>query len=288
LNRRTPWLAAVVAIAFIATTSAGEAQTTPVCGFTVVNSYDHDPNAYTQGLVYRDGTLYEGTGLFDGDSSIRRVTLETGAVDQIHFLENQYFGEGITLVNDRLIQLTWQNQVAFIWDRASFAPLGQFPYSGQGWGLTDGAGRLIMSNGSSFITFRDSDTFDIVRQVQVHNGLDAVSNLNELEFIRGEILANVYTTNLIARIAPDTGQVIAWIDLGGLLDQARQGPEVLNGIAFDNDTGRLFVTGKFWPTLFEIELTDCPPLPLFSDDFASENTLGWSSTNPAEPEPKSD
>ena len=280
MNRRAPWLSAVVAIAFIATTSAGEAQTTPVCSYTVLNSYLHDDTAYTQGLVYRDGTLYEGTGLFDGDSSIRRVTLETGAVEQIHFLENQYFGEGITLVNDRLIQLTWQNQVAFIWDRASFDPLGQFTYSGSGWGLTDGAGRLIMSDGSNTLRFRDTDTFDVIGEVVVLDGINPVSNLNELEFIRGEILANVYTTNLIARIAPDTGQVIAWIDLEGLLDQARQGPGVLNGIAFDNDTGRLFVTGKFWPTLFEIELTDCPPLPLFSDDFASGNTLGWSSAIP--------
>jgi len=277
LRRQVPWLFAVVAIAFFGTASVGETQTTPVCGYTVINSYLHDETAYTQGLVFRDGTLHEGTGLFNGDSSIRRVTLETGVVEQIRNLDDQYFGEGVTVVDDRLIQLTWQNQVALIWDRTTFAPLGQFTYSGAGWGLTDGADRLIMSDGTSVLAFRDSDTFDVIREVVVLDGINPVTDLNELEFVRGEILANVYTTNLIARIAPDTGQVIAWIDLEGLLDQARQGPEVLNGIAFDDDNERLFVTGKFWPTLFEIELTGCPPLPLFSDDFASGNTLGWSS-----------
>ena len=277
MRRQVPWLFAVVAIAFFGTASVGETQTTPVCGYTVINSYLHDDTAYTQGLVFRDGTLHEGTGLFNGDSSIRRVTLETGVVEQIRNLDDQYFGEGVTVVDDRLIQLTWQNQVALIWDRTTFAPLGQFTYSGAGWGLTDGADRLIMSDGTSVLAFRDSDTFDVIREVVVLDGINPVTDLNELEFVRGEILANVYTTNLIARIAPDTGQVIAWIDLEGLLDQARQGPEVLNGIAFDDDNERLFVTGKFWPTLFEIELTGCPPLPLFSDDFASGNTLGWSS-----------
>jgi len=283
LRRQVPWLFAVVAIAFFGTASVGETQTTPVCGYTVINSYLHDDTAYTQGLVFRDGTLHEGTGLFNGDSSIRRVTLETGFVEQIRNLDDQYFGEGVTVVDDRLIQLTWQNQVALIWDRTTFAPLGQFTYSGAGWGLTDGADRLIMSDGTSVLAFRDSDTFDVIREVVVLDGINPVTDLNELEFVRGEILANVYTTNLIARIAPDTGQVIAWIDLEGLLDQARQGPEVLNGIAFDDDNERLFVTGKFWPTLFEIELTDCPPLPLFSDDFASGNTLGWSLAKTAEP-----
>ena len=139
---------------------------------------------------------------------------------------------------------------------------------------------MIMSTGSSTLQFRNSDTFDIISEVVVREGLNPVVDLNELEFIRGEILANVYQTDLIVRIRPDSGQVIARIDLAGLLDPTPPGAEVLNGIAFDNDTERLFVTGKFWPTLFEIELTGCPPLPLFSDDFASRNTLGWSSAVP--------
>ncbi|MEN8164653.1 MAG: glutaminyl-peptide cyclotransferase [Acidobacteriota bacterium] len=275
MNRAAQCLSAVLATTAVVIASTGETQTTPVCGYTVVNSYPHDDTAYTQGLVYRDGTLFEGTGLFDGDSSIRRVTLETGVVEQIRNLDDAYFGEGVTLVGDRLIQLTWQSQIAFLWDRLTFEPVGQFSYTGSGWGLTDGAGRLIMSDGSSTLRFRDADTFAIIREVEVREGINPVTNLNELEFIRGEILANVYQTDLIARIAPDTGRVIAWIDLEGLLDPAPPTAEVLNGIAFDEATERLFVTGKFWPTLFEIELTDCPPLPLFSDDFASGNTEGW-------------
>ncbi len=283
MNRSALFLSVVLAITAAVITSKGEAQTAPVCGYDVVHFYSHDDTAYTQGLVFRDGVLYEGTGLTppSGESSIRRVTLETGFVEQIRTLDDIYFGEGVTLVGDRLIQLTWQNQVALVWDRTSFEPIGQFSYTGSGWGLTDGAGRLIMSNGSSTLQFRDSDTFDVIGEVVVMDGINPVANLNELEFIRGEILANVYQTNFIVRIHPDSGQVIAWIDLSGLLGvPPPSGSEVLNGIAFDNDTDRLFVTGKFWPTLFEIELTDCPPLPLFSDDFASGNTLGWSSAIP--------
>ncbi len=281
MNRKRLGLLAVLAVLAVLGASIGNTQTPPTCGYTVINSYPHDDEAYTQGLLFRDGILYEGTGLTLGRSSIRRVTLETGVVQQIQPLDDQYFGEGVTLVGDRLIQLTWQNHVAFVWDRTSFSLLDQFIYSGDGWGLTDGAGRLIMSNGSSYLTFRNPDSFAALSQVQVREGSDPVSSLNELEFIRGEILANVYQTDRIVRIRPDSGQVIARIDLTGLLgDPPPAGAEVLNGIAFDNQTERLFVTGKLWPTLFEIELTGCPPLPLFSDDFASGNTMGWSSTQP--------
>ncbi len=281
MNQRLLCLITVVAIhTSVIATATDRQTTTPVCGYSIVHVYPHDDQAYTQGLLFRDGILYEGTGLYHGDSSIRRVTLETGEVQQIQNLNDQYFGEGVTLVDDRLIQLTWQSELAFIWDRTTFAPLGQFTYTGSGWGLTDGAGRLIMSNGTTFITFRNPETFAAIRQIQVLDGPDPVSQLNELEFIRGEILANVYQTDLIARISPDTGRVIAWIDLDGLLGPTQPKAEVLNGIAFDEATERLFVTGKFWPKLFEIELTGCPPLPLFADDFSSENTQGWSSVNP--------
>ncbi len=275
MNRAGHWLSAVLAITAGVIASTSEAQTTPVCGYTVVHSYSHDEGAYTQGLLFRDGTLYESTGI-TGSSSLRRVDLETGTVLQTHLLPADVFGEGLTLFDDRLIQLTWTSEIAFVYDRASFELVDQFTYTGSGWGLTDGAHRLIMSNGTSYLTFRDPQDFDTIRQIQVRDGLNPISSLNELEFIHGEILANVYQTDLIARIRPDSGQVIAWIDLTGLLPPERQRAEVLNGIAFDEATGRLFVTGKFWPTLFEIELVDCPPLPLFSDDFASGNTRGWS------------
>lgn len=283
MNRAIFLIATVLPMVAFSLAFAGELPATPVCGFTVINAYPHDNTAYTQGLVYRNGTLFEGTGLTQGQSSIRRVALETGIVQQIENLDDQYFGEGVTLVGDRLIQLTWQAEIAFIWDRTTFAPLGQFNYTGSGWGLTDGAERLIMSNGSSVLRYRNADTFAVIREVQVLDGLTAVSSLNELEFIRGEILANKYGEDDIYRIRPDSGQVIARIDLTGLLDPAPDpdppAPEVLNGIAFDEDSERLFVTGKFWPTLFEIELTGCPPLPLFSDDFASGNVLGWSAVS---------
>jgi len=239
----------------------------------------HDEGAFTQGLLFRDGILYEGTGNYEF-SSIRRVALETGVVQQQRDLDDNFFGEGVTLIDDRLIQLTYREHVAFIWDPTTFAPLGQFTYEGEGWGLTDAADRLIMSNGSSTIAFRDPQTFEVLREIAVHDGLDAVTRLNELEFIRGEILANVWLTDDIVRIRPDSGEVIAWIDLSGLLATQTHSPNVLNGIAFDETNERLFVTGKWWPTLFEIELTGCPPLPLFADDFASGNTLGWSSTQP--------
>ena len=275
MKRAAPFLSAVLAITAAVIASTGEAQTTPVCGCEGINTFPHDSQAYTQGLLYRDGTLFEGTGLFDGDSSIRRVTLETGVVEQIRNLDDAYFGEGITLVGDRLIQLTWQSEIAFLWDRVSFEPVGQFSYTGSGWGLTDGAGRLIMSNGSSTLRFRDSDTFDVIHEVVIRDGINPVADLNELEFIRGEILANIYGEDWIARIRPDSGQVIARINLDRLRALVPSSAEVLNGIAFDEATERLFVTGKLWPTLFEIELTGCPPLPLFSDDFASGNTEGW-------------
>ncbi|MCD4749901.1 MAG: glutaminyl-peptide cyclotransferase [Thermoanaerobaculales bacterium] len=279
MNRAAPWSAAALAVVLVVTVQAAAQQATPVCGYEVVNEYPHDDQAYTQGLVYRNGELFESTGL-RGSSSLRRVDLETGLIEQIHFLDDTYFGEGITMVNDRLIQLTWTLHAAFVYDRTTFDVLGQFTYTGEGWGLTDGAGRLIMSNGSSTLRFRNPDTFEVIGEIVVRDGISPVSSLNELEFIHGEILANRYQTNLIARIRPDSGQVIAWIDLTGLLDPVPPGAGVLNGIAFDEATERLFVTGKKWPTLFEIELTGCQPLPLFADDFASGNTLGWSTVTP--------
>ncbi len=270
-------IAIVSAVAVLCSVAAG-AQT-PVCGYQVVNTYPHDPSAYTQGLLYSDGELYESTGLH-GHSSLRRVELETGAVLQSIALDPGYFGEGLALWQDRLIQLTWIEHTALVWDAATFASLGSFPYDGEGWGLTHDGRRLIMSNGTTVLRFRDPDTFAELGSVSVVDDGSPVTSLNELEWIRGEVFANRYLTDLIARIDPDTGAVIAWIDLTGLLDPVPPGAEVLNGIAWDDDGERLFVTGKFWPSLFEIELVGCPELRLFFDGFESGGTTGWSAASP--------
>lgn len=223
--------------------------------YKVVASTPHDPNAFTQGLVYSNGQFYEGTGLW-GRSSLRRVAPETGKVLQQIELPEQFFGEGIALWSDRIIQLTWRSKVAFVYDRNTFEQLGEFTYSTEGWGLTHDDQRLIMSDGTPTLYFRDPDTFAELGQVEVRDGDEAISNLNELEYINGEVWANVWMTNRIARIDPASGRVRGWIDLTGILPLAdRTGNEdVLNGIAYDAEGGRVFVTGKLWPRVFEIEL----------------------------------
>ncbi|WP_375767240.1 glutaminyl-peptide cyclotransferase [Archangium gephyra] len=228
---------------------------TPVSGFTVVQSWPHDPNAYTQGLVYRDGKLYEGTGL-NGQSSLREVELETGAVLRRHPLERQYFGEGIALFKGRLYQLTWRSQVGFIYDAATFQQVGRFEYPTEGWGLTDDGTSLIMSDGTSTLRFLDPATLAVRRTVRVTDAGREISLLNELEFVKGELYANVYMQNDIARIDPATGRVTGWIHLTGLLAPEDQtgNEDVLNGIAYDAARDRLLVTGKRWPRLFHIRL----------------------------------
>ncbi|WNG41941.1 glutaminyl-peptide cyclotransferase [Archangium minus] len=225
----------------------------PVYGFEVVHSWPHDPRAFTQGLVYRDGKLYEGTGI-NGQSSLRQVELETGAVLRRHNLEQQYFGEGITLLGGRLYQLTWRSRVGFIYDAATFQQVGRFDYSTEGWGLTTDGTSLILSDGTATLRFLDPRTFAVQRTVTVTDEGREVPRLNELEYIRGEIYANVWTTDRIARIDPATGRVTGWIDLTGLLaPEERTGREdVLNGIAYDAAQDRLLVTGKHWPKLFQI------------------------------------
>jgi glutamine cyclotransferase len=254
------------------------AQETPVCGYEVVAVFPHDPDAFTQGLVITDGTLYEGTGLH-GQSSIREVDLETGAVVQIFELDDTYFGEGVTTWGDELIQLTYTSEIGFVYDRFNFALLDEFYYSGQGWGLTQDGQRLIMSNGSADLIFRDPDTYQEIGSVVVHDHLGPVASLNELEFIKGRVYANVWYTPYVVTIDPRTGRVIARIDLSGLLDVVKtlQTPGVLNGIAYDADTDRLFVTGKNWTSLFEIELVDCP---MFWDGFETGDTAAWSHQTP--------
>lgn len=226
----------------------------PRFGYSVVRSYPHDRGAYTQGLVFRDGFLYEGTGQ-EGSSSIRKVRLETGEVLQLRRLDDRYFGEGISIVGNRLIQLTWKNEIGFVYDATTFEPAGTFGYEGEGWGLTYDGRRLIMSDGSPELRFLDPSTLKETGRLTVRDRGVPVEELNELEMVKGEIYANVWQTDLIARISAKTGDVTGWIDLTGLLPpRERAGVDVLNGIAYDAAGDRLFVTGKLWPRLFEIKL----------------------------------
>ncbi|NES23814.1 MAG: glutaminyl-peptide cyclotransferase [Symploca sp. SIO3E6] len=241
-----------------AQTSPEQQSQMPVYSYRIVQTYPHDPEAFTQGLIYHDGVLYEGTGL-RGRSSLRRVELATGKVLQLHPLSRRYFGEGITLWQNRIIQLTWTSGTGFIYHPETFEKLGEFTYSTQGWGLTHDNKRLIMSDGTDTLYFLNPDTFEEIGSIQVKYQDKPVSNLNELEYINGEIFANVWQTDLIARISPQTGRVLSWIDLTGLLETQSRSPsygseDVLNGIAYDELEDRLFVTGKLWPKLFEIEL----------------------------------
>ena len=239
---------------------------TPVYTYRVIAVYPHDATAFTQGLVFTGGVLYEGTGWY-GASSLRRVDLETGNMLLQRNLGNEYFGEGIAIVGDTIYQLTWQNGIAFTYDRATFSPLGAFTYTMQGWGLTDEGQRLIMSDGSATLFFRDPATFQIISQTQVTDAGLPVNNLNELEYINGEVWANVWMTDRIARIDPATGRVTGWIDLTGIITphpRLSDPNAVLNGIAYDSVGGRLFVTGKRWPALFEIEVYRLLYLPVVS------------------------
>jgi glutamine cyclotransferase len=225
-----------------------------VHGYRVVNIYPHDREAFTQGIIYRGGALYEGTGI-EGRSTIRKVRLESGEVLQIRKIDPELFGEGITVWHDTLVQLTWRSGVGFVYDLATFRPLRRFSYTGEGWGLTHDEKHLIMSDGSASLRFLDPESFREVKRVLVRDGGQPVMHLNELEWVRGEILANVWQTERIARISPADGRVTAWIDLHGLLDRRdAAGIDVLNGIAYDAAHDRLFVTGKLWPKLFEIKI----------------------------------
>lgn len=230
------------------------AQTTPVDTFEVLETYPHDPTAYTQGLIFRQDVLYEGTGLH-GQSSLRRVALETGQVEQMIALPEQYFGEGITELDGKIYQLTWQEQTGFVYNLADFAQLATFSYPTEGWGLTHDGDRLIMSDGSEFLYFLDPETLQAVSQVAVSAEGMPVPRLNELEYVEGEVWANVYQTACIARIDPVSGRVVGWIDISGILPMKDlPGTEVPNGIAYDPAGQRLFVTGKYWPKLFEIRV----------------------------------
>jgi glutamine cyclotransferase len=259
-RRRFRWilaaLAAAAVVAFVQTRTGQAPGSTlaETLRYDVVRAYPHDPGAFTQGLVYRDGFLFESTGR-NGSSSLRKVQLETGKVLQRHDLDARYFAEGLTDWSDRLIQLTWQTNVGFVYDLASFRVLNTFTYQGEGWGLTRDSRRLIMSDGTPTLRFLDPATLKEAGSVVVRDGTEPVDNLNELEFINEQVFANVWLTDLLAIIEPASGKVTGWVDLRGLLPEAdRRGADVLNGIAYDAQGDRLFVTGKLWPKLFEIRV----------------------------------
>ncbi|OGD35659.1 hypothetical protein A2V94_00955 [Candidatus Atribacteria bacterium RBG_16_35_8] len=227
----------------------------PVYTYQVLNTYPHDMSAFTEGLVFEDGVLYEGTGLY-GYSNLRRVELETGKVLQIRELPSQYFGEGITIYKNKIIQLTWKSHLGLVYDESNFELLQEFNYPTEGWGITYDGSYLIMSDGTSILHFLDPETFEEISQIEVHENNIPVTKINELEYVQGEIFANIWLTERIARINPLTGQVTGWIDLKGILspEDRSEKVDVLNGIAYDAKNNRLLVTGKFWPKLFEIEL----------------------------------
>ena len=235
--------------------SATVSQAVPTYTYKIVNTYPHDRKAFTQGLVFSDGALYEGTGLY-GSSTLRKVELETGDVLQIRNLPEQLFGEGIAIWGDRIVQLTWREKVGLVYDKSSFELLEQFTYSTEGWGITQDGNHLVMSDGTSTLYFLHPDDFKETGRIEVSDNSGPVSRLNELEYVQGEIYANVWQTNRIARISPETGKVIGWIEMDGLLNQEelRMPVDVLNGIAYDAENDRLFVTGKLWPKVFEVKL----------------------------------
>lgn len=235
---------------------AAAAEEVSMFTYRIVHTYPHDPDAFTQGLEYYEGSLYEGTGRY-GHSSIRKVDLTTGEVLQIHNLDSKYFGEGITIFNSRLIELTWLSHLGFVYHLADFSPIKTFRYPTEGWGLANDGQRLIMSDGSATLYFLDPESLEITGRIKVTFNDSPVTQLNELEYIRGVVYANVFQTDYIVAIDPRTGRVTRWIDLSGLSDQAGVtfNPEaVLNGIAYDSKTDRMFVTGKLWSKLFQIEL----------------------------------
>ena len=262
MSYRSRELTALLAAALFVPMAVSAQEATPVraipptYGYRIITEYPHDRHAFTQGLAYVDGEMYEGTGLY-GESTLRRDDLKTGEILQAVGLSKEYFGEGIAVLGDHIYQLTWKNGICVVFDRETFEFQEVLTYPTEGWGLTTDGERLIMSDGTNRLFIRDPETFAELDTIDVYDGAHAIWNLNELEVVDGEIWANVWQTDRIARIDPETGQVTGWIDLTGLLSESDRGNhrvDVLNGIAYDPETDRLFVTGKLWPKLFEIEI----------------------------------
>jgi len=243
------------AVANHSTANNADKVSVPKYGYEIVNTWPHNADAYTQGLVFQGGTLLESTGQ-EGKSSLRRVETETGKVLKKINVPRPYFAEGITFFKGKIYQLTWQHQLGFIYDAESFEKLGEFSYRGEGWGLTSDRESLIMSDGTNQLRFLNPDNFQVNRTISVMDGNAPVGSLNELEYVQGEIYVNIWHQERVARIEPQTGRVLGWIDLTGLraLSDANDNEAVLNGIAYDENNDRLFVTGKLWPKLFEIRI----------------------------------
>lgn len=255
---RTWWIPvlAIVAVSVMGLAIAAQLKKgePPVTSYRLVAEYPHDANAFTQGLVVINGQMYEGTGK-KGESTLRKVTLKTGKVELFVPLDPTYFGEGITILDDRIYQLTWQNRIGLVYDVKTLERVSTFRYAGEGWGLTHDGKRLILSDGSATLRFLDPKTSEVVKRLRVRGPHGPVDKLNELEFVKGEILANIWYSDRIVRISPETGEVLGWIDLTSLYPATRRTSkeDVLNGIAYDEVNDRLFVTGKNWPRVYEIE-----------------------------------
>lgn len=234
---------------------ASQPSRVPVQTVEIVRTFPHDRGAFTQGLLYLNGRLYESTGM-EGRSSVREVRLEDGKVLRQAVVPPPYFGEGMVVWGNRLISLTWQHGKGFIFDRATFRKIGEWRYRGEGWGLTHNGRELIMSDGTPELRFLDPKTLKETRRVTVTVNGNRLTRLNELEWVKGELLANIWQTDRIARIDPATGRVKGWLDLSGVVHRVsgRESDDVLNGIAYDAKDDRLFVTGKNWPTLFEVRI----------------------------------
>jgi glutaminyl-peptide cyclotransferase len=254
--------AAIVAATAQAPAPAPTPPPTPVYGYEVIHTYPHDVTAFTQGLEFREGFLYEGTGL-NGRSSVRKEKLETGEVVKRVDLDPVYFGEGITVLAGKIFELTQRSYTGFVYNQLTFRKVKTFNYDGEGWGLANDGHNIYMSDGTEQIRIWDGLSLLEKRRITVHDGEDTVTNINELEWVRGEIYANVWLTDRIARISPKDGQVLGWIDLKGLLPKEfhRKETDVLNGVAYDAVGHRLFVTGKLWPKLYEIKVIPKPPAP---------------------------
>lgn len=228
---------------------------TPILQYEIINSFPHDPKAFTQGLVWENGFLYEGTGLY-GRSSLRKLDLETGEILQQYNLPDDFFGEGITIFEDRIYQVTWKEKIGFIYDLNTFQLLGTFSYPHEGWGITHNGEYLIISDGTPILHFLEPSTLEEAKQVQVYENQIPINRINELEYIQGKIYANIWQTDRIAIIEPESGKITAWLDLSGILDptDVNQKIDVLNGIGYDSENDRLFVTGKLWPKIFQIKM----------------------------------
>jgi len=293
MTRRSKIRAAFLIIPQLALAHTGFSETrprprpspTPEYTFRIIHTFPHDSTAFTQGLAWRDGFLYEGTGL-KGASSLRKVRLETGEVVRRLDLAPDLFGEGITFYKNEIVQLTWLSEKGFVYAADDFRLLRQFSYQGEGWGLAanDRSNEIFMSDGTAEIRVLDGGTLTEKRRFTVRDGAKPIDQLNELEYVEGEIFANVWQSDRIARISPQTGQVLGWIDLTGLLGPMyrREGGAVLNGIAYDPIHKRLFVTGKLWPTVFEIRLLSAGRKPAARRQRAEPHEVRSSVSKPVE------